>query len=302
MTDLRRIDVNLLVVLDALLKHRNLTHAGHALGMSQPAVSGALARLRVQFADPLLIRSGKNFELTAKALEIQPLVEQAMFEVNRTYALVPEFNPASSLRTFHIAATDYLLSQLASALKQIMANEAPSVTLEFSTLTNDLEIGLIDLVRRDVLIGSPTLMMPGKRAKIFSDRLICIARNGHPLVKSGAMTLEDLKKSDLIQMVIGKRGGNQVDAAINELGLSDRVGVSVSSVMAIPTMVSTTNLISWCPERLFNDYREILDLQVVETPIEPISFEESAHWHPSKSNDPAIQWLITKLQQSARKL
>jgi len=302
MTDLRRIDVNLLVVLDALLRHRNLTHAGKDLGMSQPAVSGALARLRVQFADPILIRKGKNFELTTRATEIQHLVEHAMSEVNRTYALVPDFEPMTSLRTFHIAATDYLLSQLASPLKQAMTTDAPNVTLEFSTLTSDLEIGLIDLVRRDVLIGSPTLMMPGKKTKIFTDRLVCIARQGHPFVHDGAMSLEDMKRSELIQVVIGKRGGNAVDSALFEFGLIDRVGVSVTSVMAVPAMVSGTNLISWCPERLFNDYKDVLGLQIIDTPIAPITFDLSAHWHPSKSNDPAIQWLITKLQQSARRI
>lgn len=302
MTDLRKIDVNLLVVLDALLKHRNLTHAGNAVGMSQPAVSGALARLRVQFDDALLVRNGKNFELTPKAQQMIPIVDQAMVEVNRTFALVPEFDPATSVRTFHIAATDYLLSQLASPLKQIMDKEAPNVTLEFSTLTNDLEIGLIDLVRRDILIGSPTLMIPGKRAKIFTDKLVCVARQGHPRVKDGAMTIEDLKKSELIQVVIGRRGGNQVDSLLTEFGISDRIGVSVHSVMAVPALISNTNLVSWCPERLFHHYKDALGLQMVETPIPVYSFDESAHWHPSKSNDPAIQWLISKLQQSAQRL
>lgn len=302
MTDLRKIDVNLLVVLEALLRHRNLTRAGNAVGMSQPAVSGALARLRTQFDDPLLIRNGKNFELTQKAQQLIPIVEQAMLEVNRTFSLVPDFDPETSVRTFHIAATDYLLSQLVSPLIQVMNKEAPSVTLEFATLTSDLEIGLIDLVRRDLLIGSPTLMIPGKRAKIFTDKLVCVTRKGHPLVKDGSLTIEALRKSEIVQVVIGRRGGNQVDSLLTEFGISDRIGVAVHSVMAVPQMVAATDLISWCPERLLNHYKDVLEIQMVETPIPAFSFDESAHWHPSKSNDPAIQWLVTKLQQSAKSL
>lgn len=302
MTDIRKIDVNLLVVLDALLRHRNLTHAGQAIGMSQPAVSGALTRLREQFDDALLVREGKVFNLTATAEALVPVIQKAMIEVNKTYALVPEFDPATSVRTFYIAATDYLLSQLTSPLRRLLDRVAPGVTIEFSTLSNDLEVGLIDLVRRDILIGSPALQIPGKRASIFSDRLVCAARTGHPLVKDGRISIEDLAKAELIQMVIGTRGSNQVDAALAELGINDRVGLSIRSVMAIPPLISSTNFISWVPEKLLRDYLEVLNLQVVECPIPAISLEESAHWHPSKSNDPAISWLVSTLQQAAKAL
>jgi DNA-binding transcriptional LysR family regulator len=302
MRDPRKIDVNLLVVLDALLKHRNLTHAGKSIGMSQPAVSGALSRLREQFDDELLVREGKIFELSEKAQQLLPTVEEAMLEVSKTFALVPEFDPATSNRTFFIAATDYLLSQLASPLKQLMDQLAPGVTIEFSTLSNDLDIGLIDLVRRDILIGSPDLSMPGKKAGIFSDRLVCVARAGHPLVKDGRITVEDLAKAELVEVVIGRRGTNLVDAALEQLGLRNRIGLSIRSVMAVPALIAATDFISWTPERLLGHYLEALDLQVVESPIPVITFEESAHWHPSKNNDPAIKWLVSTLQQAAKSL
>jgi DNA-binding transcriptional LysR family regulator len=302
MTDLRKIDVNLIVVLDALLQHRNLTHAGNAIGMSQPAVSGALARLRVQFDDALLIRESKDFQLTPRALEILPLVEDAMVEINRTYALVPDFDPLTSQRTFHIASTDYLLSQIAAPLKQLMATAAPGVTLEFGALSAELDISLIDLVRRDVLVASQDLRMPGKRTKIFDEQLVCVAREGHPLVKNGELSLENLAKSEMVQMLIGKRGTNQVENALADLGITEVSGVSVRSVMAIPALVAGGDMISWLPRRLFNDYQESMKLQIVSTPIPVIEFDESVHWHPSKNSDPAIQWLIASLKEAGSRI
>jgi DNA-binding transcriptional LysR family regulator len=270
--------------------------------MSQPAVSGALARLRVQFDDALLIRDSKDFQLTARALEIMPLVQEAMVEINRTYALVPDFDPLTSQRTFHISSTDYLLSQIAAPLKRLMSVAAPGATLEFSTLTAELDISLIDLVRRDVLVASQDLRMPGKRAKIFDEQLVCVTRVGHPGVKNGKLSLEDLAKAEFVQMVIGKRGTNQVDNALADLGITEQSGVAVRSVMAIPALVSESNMISWLPRRLFNDYQESMNLQIVQTPIPVIEFEESVHWHPSKNSDPAIQWLISSLKEAGSRI
>ncbi|MFM1950347.1 MAG: hypothetical protein RL418_34 [Actinomycetota bacterium] len=300
MLDLRKIDVNLIVVLDALLEHRNLTHAGNAIGLSQPAVSGALARLRTQFNDALLIREGKDFKLTDRALNLKPLVDAAMLEINRTYSLVPEFDPLTSRRTFHIAATDYLLSQLAAPLKRLLDEIAPSVVLEFASLSTELEISLIDLVRRDVLIASKDLGLPGKRQKIFDERLVCVTRVGHPLVQDGAITLENLAKAEIVQMVMGQRGTNQIDRVLGELGLTELTGVSVRSVMAIPPLVAETDLIGWMPERLLNDHRESMGLQQVDTPVREVGFEESAHYHPSKASDPALIWLVATLQSAAK--
>lgn len=302
MTDLRKIDVNLIVVLDAILNELNLTRAGEAVGMSQPAVSGALARLRQQFDDPLLIRNGRSFELTEVAQSIKPLVNEAMIEINRTFDLLPTFDPATSTRTFHIGATDYLLSQMTSPLLSVLEKEAPHVDIDFSVLPLDLEVSLIDLLRRDVLIASVTLGMPGKRQALFSDSFVGIARKGHPLVENGAITAANLAKAELVQMVLGERGTNQIDLGLGELGVVPRATIAVRSVMSIPFMVSGTDLLGWVPEKLALQYQESLEIEIINTPLPRSTLIESVHWHPTKSSDPAIPWLISMLRKASELL
>jgi len=302
MTDLRKIDVNLIVVLDAILNELNLTRAGEAVGMSQPAVSGALARLRQQFDDPLLIRNGRSFELTEVAQSIKPLVNEAMIEINRTFDLLPTFDPATSTRTFHIGATDYLLSQMTSPLLSVLEKEAPHVDIDFSVLPLDLEVSLIDLLRRDVLIASVTLGIPGKRQSLFSDSFVGIARKGHPLVENGAITSANLAKAELVQMVLGERGTNQIDLGLGELGVVPRATIAVRSVMSIPFMVSGTDLLGWVPEKLALQYEESLGIEIISTPLSRSTLIESVHWHPTKSSDPAIPWLISMLRKASELL
>jgi DNA-binding transcriptional LysR family regulator len=302
MTDLRKIDVNLIVVLDAILNELNLTRAGEAVGMSQPAVSGALARLRQQFDDPLLVRNGRSFELTEVAQAIKPLVNEAMIEIQRTFDLLPTFDPATSTRTFHIGATDYLLSQMTSPLLKLLQKEAPLVDIDFNVLPLDLEVSLIDLLRRDVLIASATLGIPGKRQSLFSDSFVGIARKGNPLVKNGAIDAAGLAEAELVQMVMGGSGLNQVDQGLAQAGITPKTAISVRSVMSIPFMVSGTDLIGWVPEKLGLQYRDVLDLEIIETPLPRATLIESVHWHPTKSTDPAIGWLVSMLRKASELL
>ncbi|MEY4434273.1 MAG: hypothetical protein RIR16_313 [Actinomycetota bacterium] len=299
MTDLRKIDVNLIVVLDAILNELNLTRAGEAVGMSQPAVSGALARLRQQFDDPLLVRNGRSFELTEAAQAMKPLVNEAMIEIQRTYDLLPTFDPATSTRTFHIGATDYLLSQMTSPLLSLLETEAPHVDIDFNVLPLDLDVSLIDLLRRDVLIASATLGIPGKRQSLFSDSFVGIARKGNPLVKNGSIDAGTLNQAELVQMILGGSGLNQIDLGLAQAGITPKTSISVRSVMTIPFLVTGTDLIGWVPEKLALQYREPLDLEIIETPIQRSALIESVHWHPSKSSDPAIAWLVSMLRKAA---
>ena len=127
MDDLRGIDINLVVVLDAVLTERSLTRAGESIGLTQPAVSGAVAKLRTIIGDQLLIRSGRTFELTDKARELQPVVREAVEEVGRTFNVRPAFDPATSDRQFRISASDYALSVMTAPLLAVLQEEAPGI-------------------------------------------------------------------------------------------------------------------------------------------------------------------------------
>jgi len=302
MTDLRRIDVNLILVLDAILAEMNLTRAGEAVGMSQPAVSGALARLRQQFDDPLLVRKGRQFELTPLAESLRPLVSEAMLEIRRTYELLPSFDPATSTRTFHIGATDYLLSQITSPLLNVLEQEAPNVNIEFGVLGFDQLVNVIDLLRRDVTIASSAIGIPGKKQSLFNESFVCIVSNDNPNVVDGALSLEALKNSGHVRMTFGDNQTHHIDQIYAEHGITPHYAISVRGVLMIPHMVTKSNLVAWVPERLAAQMLEPLNLQIVQTPLKNPHMTEAVHWHPSKSSDPAIPWLVSMLRRATELL
>lgn len=298
MTDLRRIDVNLILVLDAILAEMNLTRAGEAVGMSQPAVSGALARLRQQFDDPLLIRKGRQFELTPLAEGLRPLVSEAMLEIRRTYELLPSFDPATSTRTFHIGATDYLLSQITSPLLRVLEKEAPNVNIEFGVLGFDQLVNVIDLLRRDVTIASSAIGIPGKKQSLFNESFVLIADRKNPAVVDGKISREDLESSGHVNMTFGDNQSHHIDEMYAEFGITPHFAISVRGVLMIPHMIADSNLLAWVPERLALQMLQRLNLQIVEAPVKAPKMTEAVHWHPSKSTDPAVPWLVSMLRRA----
>lgn len=270
--------------------------------MSQPAVSGALARLRQQFDDPLLVRKGRQFELTPLADSLRPLVAEAMLEIRRTYELLPSFDPATSTRTFHIGATDYLLSQITSPLLNLLKAEAPGVDIEFGVLGFDQLVNVVDLLRRDVTIASSGIGIPGKKQSLFNESFVCIASKYNPALVDGKLGLEDLARLGQVRMTFGNNESHHIDEMYAEYGINPHYAISVRGVVMIPHMISGTDLVGWVPERLALQTVEALDLTIVETPMKIPSMTEAVHWHPSKSSDPAIPWLVGMLRRATEVL
>ncbi len=299
MTDLRKVDVNLIVVLDAILKEKNLTRAGELIGMTQPAVSGALARLRQQYDDPILVRNGRSFDLTEKAESLVPLVDEAMIEISRVLDLSPTFDPASSTRTFFISASDYVLAQMTGVLLDLLAEQAPAIRVEFDSLPVDAVVSPNDLLRRDVIIVGTGRGVPGKKQSLFSDRFVCIVDSANERVVDGKLTVDDLQEMRHVRSSFGDVVHTHVDDMFTSAGIVPRVAISVQGFLPVPFVVSGTPFVGYVPERLAVAYQDELHLTVVETPLAPPTLVEAAHWHPSKTNDPAIKWLVALLRRAS---
>lgn len=300
MTDLRRIDINLLVVLDALLTERHLTRAGERIGMTQPAVSGALARLRQLYDDELLVRVGGTFELTAKALALQPSVRQATTEITRTLDLTPAFDPSTSTRTFMISASDYVLSLVTGPLLAAFAVAAPLATVEFDGLPGGEKVTPVDLLRWDVIIAGAGRGVPGKQQKLFSDRFVTVVDAQNHRLRDGRLTLEDLSELAHVRSIIGGADTTMVDVMLGAAGVVPRVAMSVQGFLAVPVLVRGTQLVGHVPERAARPYLEPGGLTIAQTPLEGSALTEVAHWHPSKSRDPALIWLLRTLRTAAK--
>lgn len=299
MTDLRKLDLNLILVLDALLSERNLTRAGERVGMTQPAVSGALARLREIFDDPLLEREGRGFVLTPRAQAIVPAVLECMAEVQRTFDSLPEFDPATSTRVFLVSASDYVLSELTSPLIRLLEDVAPHTRVEFTGLPVDTALSPIDLLRCDVGIAATGRGVPGKRASLFSDRFVCIVDAANPELRDGQLSLDALRDLRHVRSVFGPHASTHVDDMLSAAGIVPSVAATVHGFLPVPFSLADTPWVGWVPERTAHRFGPSLGLVIAETPIAPSVLVEAAHWHPSKSDDAALQWLVGRLRAAA---
>lgn len=299
MGDLRDVDINLIVVLDAVLSERSLTRAAEALGTTQPTVSGAMAKLRRMLDDPLLVRRGRVSELTEKGRMLQPLVQAAIAQIDRTLNVRPMFDPLTSDRHFRISASDYALSVMTAPLHSLLAEQAPNVSIEFSPQAN---FGPIDLLRDDVAVAQASREIPGKRQSLFSDRMVCIVRRDHPRLRAGALTADDLGTIPYVQVALADGVVMYADDVLAAAGIEPRVSRTVPGFLPVPFAVSGSDLYGFVPERIADVYADQLELTIARIPVPLPVLVEAVFWHPSRSDDPALRWLVDILVQVAERV
>lgn len=301
MTDTRNLDLNLLLVLRAVLKEQSLARGARKLGMSERTVRRALARASELLGDPLLERGETGYALTRRAEELFPLIDEAAKESERTFDILSAFDPAQSTRRFLVSASDYVLSELANPLLSIFAREAPHARLEFDTppMSNFLAA---DLLLRDVRIFPRGRNMAGKHLALFSDAFVCLADASNPGLRDGSLSLEEILSTRVVSLVSPMRWPTNVDDALAEVGYAPRSAVTVRSLLAMPFVIAGTPWIGWVPERVARRFAPRLGLVIAETPIAPRVLVEEAYWHPSRTNDPARQWLVRKLREASARV
>ncbi|MEU6407832.1 LysR family transcriptional regulator [Microbispora sp. NPDC046933] len=297
MAGLKRIDLNLLVVLYALLEERNLTRAGERIGMSQPAMSGALVRLRAHFGDELLVRVNRAYELTPLAEALLPDVRAAIEGVERTLSIGPRSGTLVQQREFSIAISDYALTILVEPLLAVLKTTAPEVNIEFQPMPADNSDIEGFLLRHDLMVAALGSGVPGRRQQIFRDRFVCIADRGNPLLRDGALTIEDLERLPHARANFGPGVTTPSDRLLDELGIATRVEVTCKGLLPLPFVVSGTSLVAFVPERLARRLDPSLNVVVADVPFAPAELVEGAHWHPTRSADPALRWLLGVFRQ-----
>ena len=287
---LAAIDLNLLVVLRALLSERHVTRAASRLGLSQSATSHALSRLRELYGDPLLVRSGRALQLTPRAASLLPLLERGLAVLQAAVTGEPEFEPAKAKRSFTIGMADYMQAMVIGPLLQQLASEAPQVDLSvvnFPNLEELVESGAVDFCLT-VTSATPSRTLSSRR--IFDDDFVCMVRKGHPLVKK-KLSLE--LYTQLRHIVVAPSGtpGSIVDTELARRGLSRRIALRVSNFLIAPIVVCQTDFINTMPTRLARQMAADYPLQLLPTPIPVPTFGLLLVWHPRLEHDPAQRWL-----------
>jgi DNA-binding transcriptional LysR family regulator len=294
---LRGADLNLLMVLGALLEERNLTHAGERISMSQPAMSAALARLRRHFDDELLVRVGRGYVLTPLAERTLPLVQQAIAQAEAALEVPPEFDPATSTRQLSISLSDYAMTVLLAPLLELLRRRAPFMGVEIDPLPRDSDEVDSLLQRRDLLIGGLGLGIPGRRQVVFRDRFVCIADQHNPRISGGRLSLEEVAAQRHAVTNFGRGIATPVERALLRRGIQPDRAVTVPGLLPLPFAVVGTPLIAFVPERLARRCASQLGLRIVEVDWEPPELVEGAHWHPGRSEDPTLRWLRGVLKE-----
>ena len=295
-------DLNLLVALKALLEEGNVTKAGAKIGKSQPAMSTALARLRRHYKDELLVRVGRDYELTPFAKALVPSVQQTMHSVELALDTGQRFDPLTSRQAFRIDATDYAITVLAEPLLCRMAEVAPGVRLDFDAIPDDMHESEQGLRNCDALIGPLGFGFPGSQAPLFRDRFVCVVDPSNSRLARGRLTLDDLSALPHAVRSGGRTHVTPADRVMDELSVRRRIHVMTVGFLPLPFLVAGTDLVAVIPERLALGVAMPLGLTVVEPPFGRVELIETLWWHPDRAATPEHAWLRRILTEAAASL
>jgi DNA-binding transcriptional LysR family regulator len=299
MRDIKRIDLNLLAVLDALLDERNVTRAAARLGYTQPTISGMLARLRDVFGDPLFVRTQRGLLPTPRAQALSVPLKQLLVDGQRLIA-PGVFDPANAETTFAISSNDYMQHALLVPFVKVLRSEARHIRLAIRPpiiegLGDALAHGQIDLA-----VTIPEFAMSDLPSRLlYHERYVVAVRAQHPLARRGAMTVERFCQYD--HVLVSPTGGSfegPTDQALARLKLRRRVRYSVPSFLLMPEILQTDDLIALVPSRLLRE--NVTRLVVLKPPIEVRGFDVIAVWHARVDKDVAHRWLRRRLVETAK--
>lgn len=293
------LDLNLLVVLEALLAERNVTRASRRLGLSQPATSHALGRLRDLFDDPLLLRTPRGMQPTARAEELAPLVHDALAAVRRTLDSSAPFDPAATERTFNVLTADQSAFVLLPALLAELGRAAPRAAVAVRPVAvADAEARLAD-GSLDLAIGLLSERPGLHRQRLFHERFVCVARKGSPAAR-GRLTLDRYcSLSHLLVTPSGQPGGI-VDTRLGELGRKRHVALFVSTFLVAPHVIASTDLVWTAPLRIAETYARHLPLVLKPGPLALDGFTVWQLWHERSERDPAHRWFREAVARVAK--
>lgn len=288
---LKAIDLNLLTALGALLSQRSVSRAAHEVGLSQPAMSRALDRLRHLFADDLMVRSGAGMVLTARAEALAPRVQALLADIIDVVA-DPDFDPARERRIVRIAAVD---SQTALFFPGVMARllkEAPNVDLRAVPMGPDIakrmQTGEIDLTFSLATYPLP----PGAHSEhLFDDRLALILRRGHPAATDGAVTLANYAALSHVTVSIFGDSYTEADAALAAAGLERRIALTTPHFTAALVSVARTDMATVLSRAFARQFAQPLGLVLHEPPFQAKPLPLTLVWPAARKHDRLLAWL-----------
>lgn len=298
--NLANIDLNLFIVFDAIYTEGNLTRAGQIMGITQPAASNALARLRDTFNDPLFIRTAQGMMPTPLAQNIITPVRSALHLLRGSVHDSRVFDASQACKTFRLSMTDLSEDILLPATFQRLHKLAPNVRIESllarrRDTAKELAAGHLDFAIDVPLSSDPQLL----HTKLLEDRYVCAMRKGHPLSAHKNITLKQYLDAQHIHISSRRSGLGPVDLALGKMGFQRNIVLRSQHYLMAHTVLQNTDLTITAPARFAAHHQ----LHSVELPIAGITpIESHLFWHASADQDPANRWMREQLLHVAQQL
>ena len=289
--NLRSLDLNLLTIFDAIITEQNLSRAADKIGMSQPAMSAALGRLRVTMKDELFLRTGRGVKPTPRALELQRPVRHILDMISATLSQTLHFDPDTSQRVFTLASIDYggiaVIPQLLQHLQQAHSTVKVNIWPQYETdLKDQMHFGNVDFAIDNIPITDNEFHIEMLR----QERAFCLVRKGHPVIRDTLSLAQFLEAEHVVLYPQGDRV-SQLDEYLIANGMRRRYGIKVPSFFNMPYIVQSSDLICGLPERMALHFARLFDLKALPAPVPEWVANYYLMWHRSQEEDPGHKWL-----------
>lgn len=299
--DLTRIDLNLLVVFEAVFEQRHVGSASRRLHVSSSAVSHGLRRLRAVFGDPMFLRTPKGVVPTARAVELAAPIAEILAHVRRVMGSVAPFSPAASTRRFTLGAPDAILAVLLPQLIARLRRDAPLIDLSTRDLLPQAGLGDLDTGAIDLAI-LPIDAVPARfEARVVQeDEFVIAARAGHPFLKAPSLRAY----CELLHVLVSTTGDRRgyVDDVLASRGLSRRVALTAPNFMLTLALLSESDLLAAVPKSLLATHAQRFGLGSVKAPIRLRRWQLRAIAPKVAMADPGIAWLVDVIEHAAKPL
>jgi DNA-binding transcriptional LysR family regulator len=297
------LDLNLLRVFDALMRERSATRAGERIGLSQPAVSSALQRLRHIVGDQLFVREGNIMVPTSRATTLGPAVRAALGSIDRVFSEHSSFDPSTAIRSFRLLGSDFFSTMLMPELSQRVLESAPGVLLQFldggpRAVPHALSEGTIDLT-----LG-PLIEIPewATFQFLFKSRLVMVAKRGHPELASAGVRSGDVVPIDVFcslpQVLCSTDGGlsTATDSALSANGRKRHIALTMPHFHSLALAVARGHLVGSMPSQFAENAARTHDLDLFELPFGDQPLDVGMYWHRRYDRDGAHMWLRDQVQ------
>ncbi len=285
--DLKKVDLNLFVVLDSIYTESSLSGAAKRLYVTQPAVSAALSRLRDVFNDPLFVRSGRRMVPTPTTESIIGQVREALALIRTSVDQSYHFEPAKEKKVVRLSMNDHFEYLVIPKLYQTLEKEAPNMKLQTVQLNRRDAIKSLSSGQLDFVLDAPLLTDEQLcHHALYDDHYVCLVRSDHPAANK---TLDLESYINLSHVLISSRtsGSGYVDYALEKLNLARSIVVRTQHYLMVPQLVTTTNLAATVP----STFASIPGTTALKLPVELQPLGSHLYWHRSRDADPVIQWL-----------